>query len=99
MSAEAVSAASIEFDIYPTKTVQTSTLDTTETAYKSIASIDLSDLDFLIPADYDTYIDLNIHLLIRGKLTKADGTELDATVYTAVTNNFFHSLFSQCSKN
>jgi hypothetical protein len=96
MSVEAVSVSS-EFDIFATKPVQTSTLDTTETAYKPIASIDQSDLEFLIPADYDTYIDLNIHLLIRGKLTKADGTELDSTDYTAVTNNLLHSLFSQCN--
>jgi hypothetical protein len=44
-----------------------------------------------------TYIELNIHLYIRGKLTKADGTELDATDYTVVTNNLLYSLFSQCT--
>ena len=30
-------------------------------------------------------------------MTKADGTNLDNTDFTAVTNNFLHSLFSQCS--
>jgi hypothetical protein len=28
---------------------------------------------------------------------KADGTELEASDHTAVTNNFLHSLFSQCT--
>jgi hypothetical protein len=59
--------------------------------------VDQSDLEFLIPADHDTYIDLNIHLYIRGKLIKVDGAELAAMDYTAVTNNFLHSLFSQCN--
>jgi hypothetical protein len=30
-------------------------------------------------------------------VTKADGTDLDATDHTAFVNNFLHSLFSQCS--
>jgi len=58
--------------------------------------VDQSVLEFLIPGDKDTYIYLDIQL-IRGKLTKADGTALDNTDFTAVTNNFLHSLFSQCS--
>jgi len=62
-----------------------------------MASVEQSDLDFLIPADNDTYIDLNIKIYIRGKLTKVDGTNLDKTPFTAVTNNFLHSLFSQSS--
>ena len=65
--------------------------------YKPIASAEQSDLEFLIPAYNDTYVDINIKLYIRGKLTKADGTNLDNTDFTAVTNNFLHSLFSQCS--
>ena len=65
--------------------------------YKPIVSVDQSDLEFLVPADSDTYIDPNIKLYIRGKLTKEDGTNLDATDFTAVTNNFLNSLFSQCN--
>ena len=75
MAADVVSA-STEFDIFATRPVQNSTLETIETAYKPIASLDQSDLEFLIPADHDTYIDLNIQLYIRGKLVKADGTAL-----------------------
>ena len=96
MSADAVSL-STEFDIFATIPVQTSVLETTEMAYKPIASIDQSDLEFLIPEDHDTYIDLNIHLYIRGKLTKAEGTDLENKDHTAVINNFLHSLFSHCS--
>jgi len=77
--------------------LQSAVADTTEVKYKTIASVDQSDLEFLIPSDDDTYIDLDIKLYIRGKLTKADGTALDNTDFTAVTNNFLHSLFSQCS--
>jgi hypothetical protein len=96
MSAEVMSVIT-EFDILATRPVQTSTLGTPEIAYKGIASVDQRDLEFLIPTDHDTYIDLNIHLYIPGKLTKADRAELENTDYTAVTNNFLHSLFSQCS--
>jgi len=88
---------SSEFDIFAPKPVQASVVETTEVSYKPIASVDQSDLEFLIPSDSDTYIDLNIRLYIRGKLTKNDGTALDKTDFTAVTNNFLHSLFSQCS--
>jgi len=86
-----------EFYIFAPKPVKASVVETTEVAYKPIASVDQSDLEFLIPSDSDTYIDLNIRLYIRGKLTKNDGTHLDNTDFTAVTNNFLHSLFSQCS--
>jgi hypothetical protein len=54
-------------------------------------------LEFLIPADGDTYIDLNIKFYIRGQLVNQDGKDLDAADHTAVTNNLLHSLFSQCT--
>jgi len=54
-------------------------------------------LEFLIPAENDTYIDLNIRLFIRGKLTVTDGMNLDETDHTRVTNNFLHYFFTQCS--
>jgi hypothetical protein len=43
------------------------------------------------------YVDPNIKFYIRGKFTKADGTALNDTDDTAGTNNFLHSLFSQCT--
>ena len=42
--------------------MQTSVLGTTDVAYKPIALVDQNDLEFLIPADNDTYIDLDIKL-------------------------------------
>ena len=55
------------------------------------------DLEFLIPAEHVTYIDLNIRLFVRGKLTATDWKDMEETDYTGVTNNFLHYLFSQCS--
>jgi len=86
-----------EFDIFAPKPIQLAIQDTKVVHYKPIASIDQSYLEFLIPADYDTYIDPDIKLYVRGKLTKADGSALDATDHTAGVNNFLHSLFSQCT--
>ena len=60
-----------------------------------MASLDESDIEFLIPADHDTYIDLNIQLYLRGKLTKADGTDLDDKDHTCMVNNLLYSLFKQ----
>jgi len=96
MSANTVSVSS-EFDIFASNPIQSAVADTTELNYKPIASVDQSDLEFLITSNDDTYIDLDMKLYIRGNLTKADGTALDNTDFTAVTNNFLHSLFSQCS--
>ena len=61
MTAEALSLSS-EFDIFAQKPVQTSVQETIETTYRPIASVDQSDLEFFIPAEHDTYIDLNIKL-------------------------------------
>ena len=68
-----------------------------ETIYRPIASVDESDMEFLIPAKIDTYIDLNTRVFVRGKLTATDGKTLDETYHRAVTNNFLHSLFTQFS--
>jgi hypothetical protein len=70
---------------------------TIETAHKPIAPADQNDLEFLIPADSDTYIDLNIKLYVRGKLISGIGKDMYYTDHTAVTNNFLHSLYGQCN--
>ena len=59
--------------------------------------MDQSDLEFLFPAENDTYIDQNIKLFFRGKLTAANGKYVEGTDFTALKNDFLHSLFSQCS--
>jgi len=56
-----------EFDIFAPKPVQHAIHETNVVVYKPISSVDQSDLEFLIPADYDTYIDPDIKLYIKGK--------------------------------
>ena len=74
-----MSVVSSEFDIFAHKPVKTSVLETIETIFIPIASVDQSDLEFLIPVENITYIDLNIRLFVRGKLTAADGKALEET--------------------
>jgi len=97
MSAAEILSLSSDFDIFAHKPIKTSILETVETVYKPIAHMEQSDLEFLVPADSDTYIDLDIKLYVRGKLVTGEGKDLDNKDFTAVTNNFFHSLFSQCN--
>ena len=59
-----VESASTEFDKFATRPAQISTIKTIETACKLIASLHQSDSEFLIPADHDTYTDLNIQLYV-----------------------------------
>jgi hypothetical protein len=68
-----------------------------ETVYKPLAPVEQNDLEFLIPEDSDTYIDLNIKIYVRRKMSSSSGKDVDLTDTTAVANNFLHSLFSQCT--
>jgi len=49
---------SSELDIFAPSSSQTSVVETTELTYKPIASAEQSVLEFLIPADNDTYVEL-----------------------------------------
>jgi len=53
-------------------------------AYKPITPVDRNDLEFFVPADNDTYIDLDIKLYVRGKLISASGMDMDFTDLTVV---------------
>ena len=88
---------SSEFDIFAHKPVQSAILGTDVVHYNPIATVDQNYLEFLIPGDSETYIDLDIKLFVRGRLMGADGKGLDASDFTAGINNFLHSLFSQCN--
>jgi len=88
---------SSEFDVFTRKPVEHAVQATDVVIYKSIAPIEQIDLVFLIPTDFDTYVNPNMKLYIRSKFTKSDGTDLHTTDYTAGTKNFLHSLFSQCT--
>jgi hypothetical protein len=92
-----VLSVSTEFYIFAQENLQTSVEETIETIFRPIASVDQSHLEFFISAEHVTYIDFNIRLYVRGKLTTADGKDLDATHFTDKANNLLHSLFTQCS--
>ena len=64
-----------EFDIFAPKPIQGAVLETTDTIYKPLPSLNQDDLEFLIPADPETYIDLDIKLFMKGQLLKSDWTD------------------------
>ena len=87
--AEVLSYMGTEFDIFAPKPRQVVVEGTTETIYKPIASIDQSDIRFLIPEiAKHNYLDLKS--FIMGKLLKEDNTVLGDTDYTAGINNLLH---------
>jgi hypothetical protein len=65
MSQTDLAFVSSEFDIFAPKPVQHAIQETNVVIYKPIASVNQSDLEFLIPADYDTYVDPDIKLYQR----------------------------------
>ena len=94
--AEEPSHVGTEFDIFVRKPKQSSTVETKETINRPIASVNQTDIEFVIPGDSDTYVDLDLKLFVKGKLQN-ENTDLSETDYTAVVNNLLHSLFSRCT--
>ena len=86
---------SSEFDIFAHKPIQTSVLETIHTVCKPLAPVDQSNLEFVVPAESDTYNDTDFKIYISGKLVSGDEKDLDNKDNKAVTNNFLHSLFCQ----
>jgi hypothetical protein len=86
-----------EFDISTHKAKQVSTVASHETIYQPIASVVQTGIEYLIPGDNDSYIDLDIKLFIKRQLLKEDGIVCPATEYTTGINNLLNSLFIQCS--
>jgi len=97
MSAAEIASVSSEFDIFAHIPFQTAVLEAIETRYQRSAPADQNDLEYFIPADDDTYIDLVIKLYVRGKLISCSGKVVDTEDHTAVTNNFIQFLFSRCN--
>jgi len=93
--AEVQSFVGTEINIFGRKPTQSSTVETHETTYRPIASVDQTNIEFVIPGDSDTYVDLDLELFVKGKLQTADYTDHSETDYTASINNLLHSLFSQ----
>jgi len=65
MSAAEIASISSEFDIFAHRSIRTPVLGTMETAYRPNASVDQNDLDYIMPADNNTYIDLDIKHYVR----------------------------------
>ena len=61
------------------------------------ASVDQTDIEFVMPGDSDTFVNLDLKQLIRGKLMTEVDTDIPDTDYTAGVNNLLHSLFSYCT--
>jgi hypothetical protein len=59
-----------EFDIFAHKPVQVAIIETNAFHYNPIATVDQNDLEFSIPADNETYIDLDIKLYVKGKINR-----------------------------
>jgi len=79
------------------KPKQWSSVETNETVYRPIASVDQVDIESVIPGDSDTYGDFDLKLFVEGKLQTEYKADLLETDYTAVINNLLHSLFSLCT--
>jgi len=92
-----VTSISSEFLIFLHRPIQTAVLGTVGTVYKPIAPVEQNDMEFLIPGDNDTYIDLDMKLYVRGKMVSSSGKDVDLTDTTAVASSLLHSLFSQCT--
>ena len=60
-----VELVTTEFDIFAHKPVQTAILKTNGVHHKPIATVDQNNLEFFIPGDNETYIDLDIKLFFK----------------------------------
>jgi len=92
-----VTSISSEFDIFMYRPIQTAVLGCVEAVYKLLAPVEQNDLEFLISANRDNYIFLDINLYVRRKIVSRSGKDVDLTDTTAVANNLLHFLFSQCT--
>ena len=64
--AEVPSFVCTEFDTFTRKPRQVPVDKIIIIIYKPIVSIDQTDIEFMIPGDSDTYIDLDLKLFIKG---------------------------------
>ena len=57
MLVAAVASVSSEFDIFVHRAIQAAVLGSVEPMYETLALVEQTDLEFVIPGDSDTYID------------------------------------------
>ncbi|KAK2187695.1 hypothetical protein NP493_156g00009 [Ridgeia piscesae] len=65
--------------------------------HRPVASIGTGGpIEFLLPGSGDDYLDVaNTYLYVQARVTKANGTDIDADTAVGPVNNWVHSLFSQ----
>jgi len=86
-----------ELDLFSVPPTQTSVENGNWIEYHPLTTVaDDSPIEFEINGNGEDYIDLaNTMLYVRAKITRADGTNLQAADVVAPANLFLHSLFSQ----
>ena len=86
-----------ELDLFSVPPTQTSVENGNWIEYHPLTTVaDDSPIEFEINGNGEDYIDLaNTMLYVRAKITRVDGTNLQAADVVAPANLFLHSLFSQ----
>lgn len=97
-SAEALKS---ELDLFSVPYTQTSILSSVFTEYRPINSIeDQKTIEFNIPGNGEEYTDpSDIHLNVKARILKSDGTVCKIDEKVTPVNGFLHSLFSEVSIN
>jgi hypothetical protein len=85
-----------ELDLFSVPPTQTSLEKGHWVEHQPVSSVaDAGPITFTVPGTED-YVDLSKTILVvRAKVTKADGADLDADEKVGIVNNFLHSLFKQ----
>ncbi len=85
-----------ELDLFSVPPTQTSLEKGHWVEHQPVSSVaDEGPITFMVSGTED-YVDLSKTILVvRAKVTKADGTDLDADEKVGIVNNFLHSLFKQ----
>ena len=86
-----------ELDLFRIPTTQTSITKGQWIEYHPISNItDSGPIEFYVSGTGDEYLDLaRTQLFVKAKITKANGTAIDADTQVGPVNLFLHSLFSQ----
>ena len=86
-----------ELDLFTIPATQTSISKGQWIEYHPISNItDSGPIEFYVSGTGDEYLDLaRTQLFVKAKITKANGTAIDADTQVGPVNLFLHSLFSQ----
>ena len=86
----------IELDIFSVPPTQTGIEDIVVDYHPIASLVDTGPIESDIPASVENYMDIaHVYLLLAVKITKNDGSSLEAGSAVGPTNLFLHSLFSQ----